>query len=241
MNAVRVVLVAGVVFGATAGAARASTPFGGDDTGFVPPDKATLKCESSVLKNAAKLTLAVSICHMKMADAGVKGKQFDEEGCETAAAGKYEAANGKLTCPACINSGGIEHTVISQLDTAANAAIYCDNTSGMGLGEDTGFVPANKAAEKCQNLTAKQIALLVGAVSKCHNKLAAEAMKGQTFDEEGCETTAVGKFNAFTGKLTNCPACLTALLTTLGQSTADGVDSALSSTYCASPSGAFIE
>jgi hypothetical protein len=94
---------------------------GGDDTGFVPPDKATLKCESSVTKNAAKLTLAVSICHDKAADAGVKGKTFDEEACETAARGKYDAANAKLTCPMCVDSKAIGDNVQSMLDTAANA------------------------------------------------------------------------------------------------------------------------
>ena len=70
----RVVMVAvGAAIGVEA--ARAGTPFGGDDTGFVPPDKETLKCESSVTKNAAKLTLAVSICDIKAADAGVKARR----------------------------------------------------------------------------------------------------------------------------------------------------------------------
>jgi len=207
----------------------------------VPSDKATLKCESSVTKNAAKLTLAVSICHDKATDAGVKGKTFDEEACETAARGKYDAANAKLTCPSCIDSGTIRDSVESRLDTAANAAIYCDNTSGTPFGgDDSGFVPANKDAEKCQNLTTKQLALLVGTVSKCHNKMAAQALKGVSFDEEACESAAVSKFNAFTAKLTNCPTCLSMLLGTLGQSTADGLDAALATTYCASPSGAFL-
>ena len=207
----------------------------------MPSDKATLKCESSVTKNAAKLTLAVSICHDKATDAGVKGKTFDEEACETAARGKYDAANAKLTCPSCIDSGTIRDSVESRLDTAANAAIYCDNTSGTPFGgDDSGFVPANKDAEKCQNLTTKQLALLVGTVSKCHNKMAAQALKGVSFDEEACESAAVSKFNAFTAKLTNCPTCLSTLLGTLGQSTADGLDAALGTTYCASPSGAFL-
>jgi len=225
------------------GAARAATPFGGDDTGFVPPDKATLKCESSVTKNAAKFTLAVSICHDKAADAGVKGKTFDEEACETAARGKYDAANAKLTtCPSCIDSKAIGDNVETMLDTAANPGIYCDNTSGKPLGDvdDSGFVPASKDAEKCQNLTTKQLALLVGTVSKCHNKMAAQALKGMSFDEEACETAAVNKFTAFTGKLTNCPSCLSTLLPGLGQLVADGVDAGLGTEYCASPSGAFL-
>jgi hypothetical protein len=84
------------------------------------------------------------------------------------------------------------------------------------------------------------LALLVGTVSKCHNTLAAQALKGKSFNEESCENAAVSKFNAFTMKLTNCPPCLTTLLGTLGQAVADGVDAALGTTYCASPSGAFL-
>ena len=233
-----------VAVGAAIGveAARAGTPFGGDDAGFVPPDKGTLKCESSVTKNAAKFTLAVSICHDKAADAGVKGKTFDEEACETAARGKYNAANAKLTCPNCVDSKAIGDNVESMLDTAANGGIYCDATSGTPFGgDDSGFVPASKDAEKCQNLTTKQLALLVGTVSKCHNKLAAQALKGKSFDEETCETAAVNKFTAFTGMLTNCPSCLGSVLGGLGQLVADGVDAALGTAYCQSPSGAFLQ
>lgn len=70
-----------------------------------------LKCQSTVTKDAAKLTLAVSICHVKMADAGVKLKPFDEEACATAARGKYDAANAKLTCPSFLNSAAVGDNV----------------------------------------------------------------------------------------------------------------------------------
>jgi len=241
MSVKHLVVIVGLGAAIGVGAARAGTPFGGDDTGFVPPDKATLKCESSVTKNAAKFTLAVSICHDKAADAGVKGKTFDEEACETAARGKYDAANAKLTCPSCVDSKAIGDNVESMLDTAANGGIYCDNTSGTPFGgDDSGFVPASKDAEKCQNLTTKQVALMVGKVSKCHNKMAAQALKGVSFDEEACESAAVTKFNAFTAKLTNCPPCLQGLLGSLGQAVADGVDAGLGTEYCASPGGAFL-
>jgi len=120
MSGKRLVIMAALGAAIGVGAARAGTPFGGDDTGFVPPDTGTLKCESAVTKNAAKLALAVSICHDKAADAGVKGKTFDEEACETAARGKYDAANAKLTCPSCVDSKAIGDNVESMLDTAAN-------------------------------------------------------------------------------------------------------------------------
>jgi hypothetical protein len=242
MSGKHLVVMAALTAGIWVGSARAGTPFGGDDTGFVPPDTGTLKCESSVTKNAGKLVLAVSICHDKAADAGVKAKTFDEEACETAARGKYDLANGKLMCPSCVDSSAIGDNVQTMLDTAANAAIYCDTTSGTPFGgDDSGDVPASKAAEKCQNLTTKQLALLAGTVSKCHNKLAAQALKGKSFDEETCETAAVNKFTAFTGMLTNCPSCLGSVLGGLGQLVADGVDAALGTAYCQSPSGAFLQ
>jgi hypothetical protein len=241
MSKVSIALGAAVML--ACGVARAGTPLGGDDAGFVPPDKGTLKCETTVAKNAAKLTLAVSICHMKAADAGVKGKIYDEEACETKARGKYDTANAKLTtCPPCLDSAVLGDGVLSQLDGLANAALYCDNTSGTPLGgDDSGFVPANKSTLKCQNLTAKQLALMVGTITKCHNKLVAAAAKGQTFDEETCENAAVAKFNSFTGSLANCPACLTALLATFGPGAASGMDTQAGDIYCASPSGAFVD
>src|SRR3989442_1390777 len=62
-------------------AAGAKTPFGGDDTGFIPPDTATFKCESKVGANVAKLLGCEGKCHAKRA----KGSLADdtaEDGCE---------------------------------------------------------------------------------------------------------------------------------------------------------------
>jgi hypothetical protein len=223
----------------------AGTPFGGDDTGFIPPDQATLKCETTVGKNLGKLDLAISICHFKAADAGVKLKTFDEEACEQAALTKYTGANAKLTgCPNCLDPAALGTSAESQLDTLAAAAVYCDNTSGKALADadDDGFVPANATTEKCQNAVMKQLPKLVGTVTKCHAKAAADAMKTPpvAFDEEGCESAAVSKFDAFTAKLTTCPTCLSALFP-LGQAIADGADAANGGTFCASPSGAFLD
>lgn len=226
-----------------AGVALAGTPFGGDDTGFIPPDATTLKCESTVAKNLSKLGLAISICHFKAADAGVKAKTFDEEACEAAARGKYDQANAKLTgCPSCLDTAALGNNAESQLDQLLNGAVYCDNTSGKPLadGDDSGFVPANAAAEKCQNAVTKQIPKLAGTVTKCHGKFAKLAMKNVSFDEEGCENAAAAKFDAFTAKLTNCPACLSGGFP-FGQAIVTGADLANGGTYCASPSGAFLE
>ena len=56
------------------GTARAQTPFGGDDTGFVPPAKSAIgKCEAGAGKAVDKLIACILKCHasrasLKLAD-----------------------------------------------------------------------------------------------------------------------------------------------------------------------------
>ena len=50
------------------GNARAQTPFGGDDTGFIPPAKSTTaKCEAGAGKAADKLIACILKCHASRA------------------------------------------------------------------------------------------------------------------------------------------------------------------------------
>ncbi len=228
------------------GCLHTATPkaLGDDDQGCVPPDKSPAKCEDGIAKDAAKLSLALFKCHLKASAAGLKVQPFDEEGCETAALGKYTLKIGLLqACPACLNTGAVRDGVTNQVDGMAGATIYCDSESGALLadGDDGGWVPADKTTAKCEDGATKALAKLVGAVVKCHTKLADAKVKAQPFDEEGCETAAVGKFDAARLKLTGCPACLAPLLPGLGVATAGGLDGQNAQIYCASPSGAFIE
>jgi hypothetical protein len=239
----------GVVFGVTlavGAAALAGTPLGdGDDTGFVPPDKTTLKCEVGVSKAAAKYGAALIACHNKAATAGLKTQaSADDTACESAALTKYNAAVGKLTgCPPCLDPAAIAANAKSQLDTAANALFFCDNTSGIPLsdGDDSGFVPASKTTAKCQEGVAKAVAKLEGALVTCHGKSAGAQLKQKPFDEEGCETAAKGKFSTAISKLSGCPSCLAGALPSLPGAVEAGVDAASGPTYCASPSGAFVD
>src|SRR6266849_4226226 len=64
-------LVAGVVI--------AATPFGGDDSGFIPPDKNSAKCELSVAKNVRKTSACILGCHKKRAS-GVFTDETGEDG-----------------------------------------------------------------------------------------------------------------------------------------------------------------
>ena len=75
-----------------------------DDAGKVPEGtngKATLSCEDTTNKELGKLAAAMIKCHIKMADAFFKAKDFDENACEESGGGKsaiekFNAAMDKL-------------------------------------------------------------------------------------------------------------------------------------------------
>ena len=120
------------------GAAVAGTPFGSDDTGFLPPagDKVTLTCENAVGKNVSKLVACISKCHAARA-AGKITDDAGEDACETNNAGKsckerFVAAMGKLApkCPSqCSVNPGTGTAVLAIVDTHNNL-VYCASPSG---------------------------------------------------------------------------------------------------------------
>src|SRR5262249_43538310 len=71
-----------------------STPFGGDDTGFVPPDKNTAQCENKVANKLAGLGKCITTCQAKRAAAALNGTAFDEKACAQGTTGK------RLSCRA---------------------------------------------------------------------------------------------------------------------------------------------
>src|SRR5262249_39923641 len=118
------------------GRALAGTPFGGDDTGFVPPDAASFACEDAVERRFAKLIVGTGACHLTAAHLGGGGKTFDEEACESRARAKYDRATAGLRgCPACLDIGGYAAGEVARIDTLISGAMYCDNTSGIPLGD----------------------------------------------------------------------------------------------------------
>jgi hypothetical protein len=124
-----------------AGAVQAGTPFGGDDGGFVPPDKATLTCENAVGKLASKYVACVIKCHAARA-AGKTTSDAQEDACENANAGKgcgdkFNAGLSKLSakCPgscAVANGPGLKSLAETVLD-GANGNVYCKSPSGAFL------------------------------------------------------------------------------------------------------------
>ena len=235
-------LIGGGVAAALVGLAFAGTPFGGDDTGFIPP-AANYKCEAGFAKNAAKAAAAVIKCHIKAAGAAFAAKPFDEEGCEAAAVAKAAASNLKLTgCPTCLNTAAqaaIIGSAVGALDSS-NGVFFCGGSVLFG-GDDTGKIPSSKDELKCESGAIKNVGKLTKAIVKCHIKYAAAVIKAKAFDEEACETAAKGKFDAANAKLTVCPACLSALFPALGGAVEGQIDTLNGGTWCASPSGAFID
>ena len=103
-----------------------------EDSGFVPPDVATLKCEAAVAKAAAKQWAAIAKCHSKAASAALASRTFDEEGCEAAAAAKFDKSTGNLkACPPCVQGASLTaiRTYVETTGDATNGMFYCAGTT----------------------------------------------------------------------------------------------------------------
>jgi len=119
------------------------TPFGGDDTGFIPVAKSpTAKCEASVAKAVSKAVGCVIKCHASRAS-GKLADDTAEDTCEknnagksclekfTAAVTKAQAGDSSGGCN-CINGATLAGTIESQLDVNT-ALVYCGSPSGAFL------------------------------------------------------------------------------------------------------------
>ena len=126
-------VVAALVVGLCVVSARAQTPFGGDDTGFILPAKSpSAKCEAGAAKAEGKLIACIDKCHASRAS-GKLADDTAEDSCEKTLAGKscaakFTASIAKLSgCPSCINGttmANLAGLIESTLD-GNNSAIYC--------------------------------------------------------------------------------------------------------------------
>jgi len=240
-------LMTAAAFTLSAGLAVAGTPFGADDTGFVPPDKDTAKCEDGVSKEVSKLGAALLKCNIKDSDDQFKNGgtgSFDGVACQVAARGKYDTKTGALTCTgpaACVDRPGLRD-LTTTLINLNGGVVFCDSSSGTAQdAPNTGFVPADKETQKCEDAIAKSASKLLGAIVKCHIKAADQALKGKPYNEEACEQIAMGQYDLKTFTILECPSCLGAAaqgaLRDLVETLLDGNNVG---SYCASPSGAFL-
>lgn len=239
-----------------AGVALAGTPFGGDDTGTIPDPthKATLKCEETIGKAVGKAVGCIGKCTASRSS----GKFTDdttEDNCEknlagksclekfTAAVTKAQTKDTSGLCN-CVNGPAVASVIEFDLDSMNNT-VYCDTTSGTPFGgDDTGDLPPPKSAiAKCEDTVNKLVGKAVACVIKCHASRASGKLTDDTA-EDACETSNAGKsclekFTASVGKLTGCPSCINAA--SLANTIETTLDTSNSLTYCASPSGAFLQ
>jgi hypothetical protein len=110
-----------------------STPFGGDDTGFVPPSNLQLACGRVVISRAAAFAKAVGRCHERAARAGVLHTTFDEEGCEGTASAAFDAALSAFFakhphCDPCMSTDApiLRDATEGLVDHAVNFFAYCE-------------------------------------------------------------------------------------------------------------------
>jgi hypothetical protein len=171
--------------------------------------------------------------------AALSGGTYDRGLCEDKARVQYDAKATVIPgCPACLDIAGMATAAVTQVDQSLSATLYCAGTVSFGAG-DGGFFPVNQVAALCQDKVATNFGKLTKAVVKCHIKLATAQLAGRVFDDDACESQAVAKFDAHNAKLSGCPACLTAALSTLGSQTVAGLDQTDGQSFCASPGGAF--
>jgi len=238
----------------TAGLALAAPgdPLGGDDPGCVPDTKDHLKCSDGAMKAIGKAIAAVWKCHIKQADLAFKGTPTDDETCENGGPGSKSAKDKLDTALAKLGASGvctgtnvianaqmIETQVFADKNTSGsmdqqNGTVYCaPGTAIDPSGDDAGTVDTTstnkKDMQKCADTVAKNLCKLVGAVTKCHVKVADKLFKNDTtFNEETCETGPLGgksaeeKYNAAVGDPKIGAACTQACLTPEATRTALG-------------------
>src|SRR5437870_7445765 len=128
-----------LAFTLSTGTALAGTPFGGDDTGFVPPNRDVLRCEDTIGQIATRDVVRLIQCHL-LASAVMlmTGRPFvDEPREQRCAANLVRAANALLArniCPPCITQ--VDPATVSmaneQTIDAATGLVACAGTTPSG-------------------------------------------------------------------------------------------------------------
>src|SRR5216117_3693514 len=164
--------------------AVAGAPFGGDDSGFVPPNRRAARCEETVASNLARFSRCIVGCDVRAARAPFKGRQFDPQACKQtgprSCRESYENVSARITrggrCPAC-------------LAPPAHAALA--DRAAMRLEGDAGVIYCRAVPD--------------ASALKCENA----GVKSTSFDEEGCEHSCRLAYDRAGTRLgAGCPQCL---------------------------------
>lgn len=212
-------------------------PFGGNETGCIPSDKAGLACGKTLTGAYAKLVASVIKCHLSQVKgaykAGASSPTFDsaEEACTAAAKTKFDASLVKAGASC---APGVMSVAESRRDTffddasnpssldSLNGVFFCDGASGLSIADagggdqdEAGSIPATAGNYKCAVGFTKAVSKLLASIYKCHGKAATAGFVGKPFSTATCEDTAPkgarAKYDATMQKLINagiCPPCI---------------------------------
>jgi hypothetical protein len=241
-------LAALVKLGVTA--AIAGTPFGGDDTGFVPPDEQTLRCENRVDRLFGNQTKGLARCATRQLVRLFSGKVTDAveaETCKTAAHAETEAAlDGLVDKHICTHecsdkaNFALGVSLIDQTIEIFTGLLACEGTKPWPGGDDGGAkIPSTRKILRCELRVGEAALELSAAEDHCQRKLADSRFKNRPFDEDACHAAAEARYDRAVAKLRNCPRCLNRSgLKVPIRAFVDGDNQGI---YCASPSGAFTD
>lgn len=122
-------LAAGALVVGAGWASAVNPPFGGDDTGFIPPPKSALaKCETKVAKATAKLVAGIIKCHVDRAAGKKIVDEVGEDACEQAAKDKFVMKTSIVGCDACTDLPNLGALVEAAID-GANGLVFCASSS----------------------------------------------------------------------------------------------------------------
>jgi hypothetical protein len=139
----RIAIAVALAVVVAAGYALAGTPFGGDDTGFVPPGSPKsdiAKCETKTATNVKKAVDCIIKCHQDRANLKTTD-DTGEDNCETgdpkkSCLVKFQKTASKLIgtgCAPCLNSAPAQNalfnTAVTLLDST-NGMVFCASPSG---------------------------------------------------------------------------------------------------------------
>jgi hypothetical protein len=186
-------------------AAVAGGPFGGDDSGFVPPDRSVAKCEQQVATSLASFDRCVVTCNVRAVKAAFKGRPHLPACTQTGARscrGKYDRASARTArtgrCPACLSppaQGLLADRAAARLAQTAGA-IHCR-------------AAPDAAALRCEAAVARNLARTIVCIANCHVAAASAGLSSRAFDEEGCERSCRRSCDDASARLApRCPPCL---------------------------------
>src|SRR3989442_3193551 len=187
-------------------AAVAGGPFGGDDSGYVPPNRSVAKCEQQVARSLASFDRCTLTCNVRAAKAAFKGRPIDLPACTQTGArscrGRYDRASARMAqtgrCPACLSSPAqslLADRAAARVEQSAGA-IHCR-------------AAPDAAALRCEDAVARNLARTIVCIASCHVAAASAGLKDRPFDEEGCERSCRRSYDEASARLApRCPPCL---------------------------------